>query len=76
MKAIGYVRVSTDKQAEPRLRPRKPRFALWPPVQGADLLEVIVDGGDRAAPAGFNVPPPISVNSFKRAGTDLTGDGQ
>jgi len=50
MKAIGYVRVSTDKQAEQgvSLEAQEAKIRAMVTVQGASLLEVIVDGGESA----------------------------
>ena len=50
MKAIGYVRVSTDKQAEQgvSLEAQEAKIRAMATVQGADLLEVIIDGGESA----------------------------
>jgi DNA invertase Pin-like site-specific DNA recombinase len=50
MKAIGYARVSTDKQAEQgvSLEAQEAKIRAMATVQGADLLEVIVDGGESA----------------------------
>jgi site-specific DNA recombinase len=49
MKAIGYVRVSTDRQAEQgvSLEAQEAKIRAIATVQGADLLEVI-DGGESA----------------------------
>lgn len=50
MKAIGYARVSTDKQAEQgvSLEAQEAKIRAMATVQRADLLEVIVDGGESA----------------------------
>ena len=50
MKAIGYARVSTDKQAEQgvSLEAQEAKIRAMATVQGADLIEVIVDGGESA----------------------------
>lgn len=50
MKAIGYARVSTDRQAEQgvSLEAQEAKIRAMATVQGADLLEVIVDGGESA----------------------------
>lgn len=50
MKAIGYVRVSTDRQAEQgvSLEAQEAKIRAMATVQGADLLDVIVDGGESA----------------------------
>jgi DNA invertase Pin-like site-specific DNA recombinase len=50
MKAIGYVRVSTDRQAEQgvSLEAQEAKIRAMAMVQGADLSEVIVDGGESA----------------------------
>ena len=50
MKAIGYVRVSTDRQAEQgvSLEAQEAKIRAMATVQGAELLDVIVDGGESA----------------------------
>jgi DNA invertase Pin-like site-specific DNA recombinase len=50
MKAIGYVRVSTDGQAEQgvSLEAQEAKIRAMATVQGAELFEVIVDGGESA----------------------------
>lgn len=50
MKAIGYVRVSTDKQAEHgvSLEAQEAKVRAMAVVHGAELLEMIVDGGESA----------------------------
>ena len=50
MKAIGYARVSTDKQAEQgvSLEAQEAKIRAIATVQGAELLEVVVDGGESA----------------------------
>jgi len=50
MQAIGYIRVSTDKQADRgiSLDAQKERVRAMATVQGATLLDVIVDGGESA----------------------------
>src|SRR3984893_10537489 len=50
MQAIGYVRVSTDRQAElgVSLEAQEAKIRAMANVQGADLGEVIVDGGESA----------------------------
>ena len=50
MKAIGYVRVSTDRQAEQgvSLEAQESKIRAMATVQGARLLDVIVDGGESA----------------------------
>jgi site-specific DNA recombinase len=50
MHAIGYVRVSTDRQAEQgvSLEAQEAKIRAMATVQGADLSEVIVDGGESA----------------------------
>src|SRR6202142_2787764 len=50
MHAIGYVRVSTDRQAEhgDSLEAQEAKIHAMATVQGADLLDVIVDGGESA----------------------------
>lgn len=48
MKAIGYVRVSTDQQADRgvSVQAQTERVRALATVQGADLLDVVVDGGE------------------------------
>src|SRR5689334_3451473 len=50
MQAIGYIRVSTDQQAERgiSLDAQRERVRAMATVQGAELLDVIVDGGESA----------------------------
>jgi len=50
MKAIGYVRVSTDRQAEQgvSLEAQEAKIRAMATVQGAELFQVIVDGGESA----------------------------
>src|ERR1035437_5445040 len=50
MQAIGYVRVSTDRQAEQgvSLEGQEAKIRAMATVQGAELLDVIVDGGESA----------------------------
>jgi len=50
MRAIGYVRVSTDKQADfgVSLEAQSEKVRAMAVVQGAQLAEVIVDAGESA----------------------------
>jgi site-specific DNA recombinase len=50
MKTVGYVRVSTDKQAERgiSLEAQEAKIRAMATVQGAELIDVIVDGGESA----------------------------
>jgi DNA invertase Pin-like site-specific DNA recombinase len=50
MNAIGYVRVSTDRQAEQgaSLEAQEAKIRAVATVQGAGLFDVIVDGGESA----------------------------
>ena len=50
MKTIGYVRVSTDKQAEHgvSLEAQEAKIRAMATVHGTELSEVIVDGGESA----------------------------
>src|SRR5690349_16268499 len=50
MKTIGYVRVSTDKQAERgvSLEAQAEKIRAMAVVHSADLLDIIVDGGESA----------------------------
>jgi site-specific DNA recombinase len=50
MKAIGYIRVSTEKQADfgVSLEAKEAKIRAMAVVQGADLAEAIVDAGESA----------------------------
>lgn len=50
MKAVGYVRVSTERQADKgvSLEAQEAKIRAMATVQGADLSEVIIDGGESA----------------------------
>jgi len=50
MRALGYVRVSTDRQADQgvSLEAQQAKVRAMATVQGATLLDVIVDGGESA----------------------------
>src|SRR5215470_13549372 len=50
MRAIGYVRVSTDKQADHgvSLEAQEAKIRAMAVVQGAEAIELIVDGGESA----------------------------
>src|SRR5258705_3437414 len=50
MLTIGYVRVSTDRQAEHgvSLEAQEAKIRAMATVQGAELIDVIVDGGESA----------------------------
>jgi site-specific DNA recombinase len=50
MRAIGYVRVSTDKQADHgvSLEAQEAKIRAMAIVQGAEIVELIVDGGESA----------------------------
>lgn len=50
MRAIGYVRVSTDKQADHgvSLEAQEAKVRAMAVVQGAEIVELIVDGGESA----------------------------
>src|SRR5271154_4716912 len=50
MQTIGYVRVSTDRQAEQgvSLEAQEAKIRAMATVQSAELLDVIVDGGESA----------------------------
>src|SRR5215467_15201724 len=69
MKAIGYIRVSTDQQAERgiSLAAQRERVRAMATVQGAELLDVIVDGGECAK--SMNRPGLQQVLSLVNAGT-------
>ena len=51
MKAIGYVRVSTEKQADfcVSLEAQSEKVRAMAVVQGAELAEVIIDAGESAS---------------------------
>src|SRR5262249_22805391 len=59
MRAIGYVRVSTDKQADHgvSLEAQEAKIRAMATVQGAEIVELIVDGGE-------------SAKNLKRPGTE------
>src|SRR6266852_134595 len=48
MRAIGYVRVSTDKQADHfvSLEAQEAKIRAMAVVQGAEIVDLIVDGGE------------------------------
>src|SRR5579872_6644910 len=50
MKTLGYVRVSTDRQADQgvSLEAQEAKIRAMATVQGVELHEVIVDGGESA----------------------------
>src|SRR3974390_160364 len=50
MQAIGYIRVSTDQQADRgvSLAAQRERVRAMATVQGANLIDVVVDGGESA----------------------------
>ena len=50
MKTVGYVRVSTDRQADHgvSLDAQEAKIRAMATVQGAELIDVIVDGGESA----------------------------
>src|SRR3989442_15418732 len=50
MKAIGYVRVSTEKQADfgVSLDAQTEKIRAMAVVQGADLVDVLIDAGESA----------------------------
>lgn len=50
MRAIGYIRVSTENQAEfgVSLKAQETKIRAMAEVQGADLAEIISDGGESA----------------------------
>lgn len=50
MKTIGYARVSTDKQADRgvSLEAQAEKIRAMTVVQGAELMDIIVDGGESA----------------------------
>ena len=52
MKAIGYVRVSTEKQADfgVSLEAQAEKVRAMAVVQGAELVDVIVDAGNPQSP--------------------------
>ena len=50
MRALGYVRVSTDKQADRgvSLEAQETKIRAMATVEGAEIVELIVDGGESA----------------------------
>ena len=50
MRTVGYVRVSTDKQADRgvSLEAQAEKIRAMAVVQGAELIDTIVDGGESA----------------------------
>src|SRR5262249_17005851 len=68
MQAIGYIRVSTDQQSERgvALEAQRERVRAMAVVQGADLIDVVVDGGESAK--SMNRPGLQRVLSFVNAG--------
>jgi len=69
MKTIGYVRVSTDRQAEQgvSLEAQEAKIRAMATVQGADLIDVIVDGGESAK--SLNRPGLQRLLALVNAGT-------
>src|SRR3954471_11296030 len=68
MRMIGYVRVSTDRQAEKgvSLEAQEAKIRAMATVQGAELLDVIVDGGESAK--SLNRPGLQKVMALVNAG--------
>jgi DNA invertase Pin-like site-specific DNA recombinase len=68
MRAIGYVRVSTDKQADRgvSLEAQEAKVQAMAVVQGADLAEVIMDAGESAK--SLNRPGMVRLMSLVDAG--------
>jgi len=68
MQAIGYVRVSTDRQAERgvSLEAQEAKIRAMATVQSAELLDVIVDGGESAK--SLNRPGPQRLLDLINAG--------
>jgi len=66
---IGYVRVSTDRQAEQgvSLEAQEAKIRAMATVQGADLIDVIVDGGESAK--SLNRPGLQRLLALVNAGT-------
>src|SRR5262249_28195657 len=62
MRAIGYARVSTDKQADHgvSLEAQEAKIRGMATVQGAEIVDLIVDGGE-------------SAKNLKRPGTLFSG---
>src|SRR5271155_2188542 len=73
MNAIGYVRVSTDRQAEQgvSLEAQEAKIRAVATVQGAELIEVIVDGGESAK--SLNQPGMAKLDRLTRSVKDLCG---
>src|ERR1700730_17217836 len=62
MRAIGYARVSTDKQADKGISPevQQEKIRAMVVVQGAELIDIIVDGGrvrEKSEPTGHDTAP-------------------
>jgi DNA invertase Pin-like site-specific DNA recombinase len=68
MKAIGYVRVSTDRQAElgASLKAQEAKIRAMATVQGAELLEVMVDGRKRGLLTPLTWTLCVSGKAFRR----------
>jgi site-specific DNA recombinase len=68
MKAIGYVRVSTEKQADfgVSLEAQTEKVRAMAVVQGAELAEVIIDAGESAK--SLNRPGMVRLLSLVDAG--------
>src|SRR5580698_5762725 len=69
MQTISYARVSTDRQAERRisLEAQEAKIRAMATVQGADLVEVVVDGGESAK--SLNRPGLQRILALINAGT-------
>src|SRR5258707_8820832 len=68
MNGIGYVRVSTDKQADfgVSLEAQAEKVRAMAVVQGADLVDVIVDAGESAK--SLNRPGMVRLMSLVESG--------
>ena len=68
MKAIGYVRVSTEKQADfgVSLEAQAAKVRAMAVVQGAELVDVIVDAGESAK--SLNRPGMAQLMAMVNAG--------
>jgi site-specific DNA recombinase len=71
MKAVGYVRVSTEKQADfgVSLEAQTEKVRAMAVVQGAELAEIIIDAGESAK--SLNRPGMARLLSLVDCGTPL-----
>jgi Resolvase, N terminal domain len=78
MRTIGYVRVSTDKQAEQgvSLEAQAEKIRAMALVHDAELLDIIVDGGESAKPLQYdpNAFPSVTTTVPTLPQTDFHGN--